>query len=244
MGEENGVSVGRWAGKRALSTPTAAVIMIVVILVVGGLGYVGLNSSGAKSETKSTCVPALSPACVAATAAHDVTLAVPYKSVQQGSVVPYTASLPNGETATSFTFDFGDNATVTQASPSTSHIYTVPGSYIASATATVRGATHDSYLNLIPILVTASFGAASAGNVPAVSGTIVTNTTPVTGIPATAILQTGDSVTVKGTYTSAPTNPLFTLNVPTVVGPAGITPTAPASTNTSAWATFAFSQAG
>ena len=245
MGEENAVSVGRWAGKRALSTPTAAVIMIVVILVVGGLGYVGLNSSGAKNESKSTCVPATSPACVAATAAHDVTLAVPYKSVQEGSVVPYTASLPNGESATSFTFDFGDGSTpVTQASPSASHVYTTPGSYIASATAVVRGATHDSYLHLVPIQVTASFAAASAGNVPAVSGVIVTNSSPVSGTPATAILQSGDTITVRGTYTSAPTNPLFSLNPPTVVGPTGITPTNPSNTNTSATATFSFTTSG
>ncbi len=244
MGEENSVSVGRWAGKRALSTPTAAVIMIVVILVVGGLGYVGLNSSGAKNESKSTCVPVNSPACLAAAAAHDVTLAVPFKSVQQGSVVPFTASLPNGVTATSYSFDFGDGQNVTdQASPSTSHTYGGAGSYIASATAIVRGAVHDSYLSLVPIQVTASFGHASSGNVPAVSGTIVSNSTPVTGTPATAILQAGDSVTVKGTYTSAPTNPLFTLNVPSVVS-TGITPTNPSSTNTSAWATFAFPAAG
>ncbi|HXQ94326.1 MAG TPA: PKD domain-containing protein, partial [Thermoplasmata archaeon] len=238
------MSVGRWAGKRALSTPTAAVIMIVVILVVGGLGYVGLNSKGSTSTTVTSCTPATSPACVAGAAGHDLTLAVPFKSVQQGSVVPFTASAPAGDSVTSWVFNFGDGTNATSAAPSVSHVYTVAGAYIASVTATIKNAPHDSYRDLVPISVTSSYGSSSSGNVPSVSGAITTNSTPVTGVPATAILQAGGSVTLAGTYTSAPTNPAFSLAPPTLVGPSGITPSSPVNSNTSAQATFTFANAG
>ena len=108
MEEMNRVSVGRWAGRRALSTPTAAIIMIVVILVVGGLGYVGLNSAQPGVVTKSSCEPATSAQCSQGSAAHDITLQVPFRSVQQGNPVPFAATLPGGETATSYNFTYGD----------------------------------------------------------------------------------------------------------------------------------------
>jgi hypothetical protein len=115
---------------------------------------------------------------------------------------------------------------------------------LASVTGTVKGAVHDSVHDLVPISVTTSFGSASAGDVPTVAGAVITNSTPTSGVPATTILQTSGTVTVQGTYTGAPTNPLFSLNAPTLVGPSGISPTSPVNTNTSAQATFAFSSAG
>jgi hypothetical protein len=253
MGELLGTSVGRWAGKRGLSTPMAAVVMIVVILVVGGLGYVGLNSSNNAGSTSTstvpstvvTCFPTNNPNCVKGAVAHDVSLAVPFKAVQQNNVVPFTATLPPGETATSYSFNFGDGATVNdQTSPTASHSYAGTGKYIAWANASVNGAVHDSLYGLVVLTVTTSYGSASAGNVPSVAGTIVSNSTPGTGSP-TAILQPGGSVTLMGTYTSAPTNPLFSLQAPTWGAlPTGATVSNPVNTNSSAEGTFTFATAG
>ena len=245
MEDLNTKSVGRWAGQRALSTPTAAIIMIVVILVVGGLGYVGLNAAKQNPVTKSACNPPSAAVCVQGSAAHDVSLLVPFKAVQQNSTVPFTASLPNGEVATSFTFNFGDGTNDTTAAPTSSHVYNAPGTYIASVTATVKGAVHDSYKNLAIISVTASFASASAGNLPGITGTIVTNSTPTAGSATTAILQPGGSVTLLGTYSSAPTNPLFALVAPDIVPPtSGVTASNPVATSSSAGGTFTFANSG
>ena len=50
------------------------------ILVVGGLGYVGLNTSnpGSSSRTINSCAPASSPVCAAQGAGHDITLTSPF----------------------------------------------------------------------------------------------------------------------------------------------------------------------
>ena len=242
MEELNRESIGRWAGARALSTPTAAIIMIVVILVVGGVGYVGLNATKSSPVSNSSCAPSTAPACEQASGAHDLTLNVPFKSVQEGNPVPFTAALPSGETATSYSFDFGDGATATQAGAAVSHTYSAPGTYIASVTGDVKGATHDSYYSLVVITVSSSFASASAGNLPGVAGTIVSNGS--SSSHPTAILQPGGSATFQGTYSSAPTNPLFVLSAPWMKGPSGVTPTTNTSTNSSAKASFTFSSSG
>jgi peptide/nickel transport system substrate-binding protein len=244
MGEENTVSVGRWAGKRALSTPTAAIIMIVVILVVGGLGYVGLNSKGTTSTTVTSCSPAASIACQATSESHDLSLSAPFESVQQGATVPFTASAPSGSSISSWNFSFGDGGWATSATPSSSHAYATSGQYLASVTAVIKGATHDSYRDLVPITVTPSYASGSSGNTPSVSGSISSNSTPTSGVPATAILGAGGSVTLMGTYTSAPTNPLFTVQAPAWVTPSGATVVSGPGSNTSASGTFTFANAG
>ncbi|HEY6238562.1 MAG TPA: hypothetical protein VIZ68_05195, partial [Thermoplasmata archaeon] len=245
MEELNRKSVGRWAGQRALSTPTAAIVMIVVILVVGGLGYVGLNAQSQSPVTKSSCFPATATACGQSSGTHDVGLQVPFKAVQQGSVVPYTATLPSGESATSYTFDYGDGNSSTSASSSAQWKYQYPGTYIASVTATVGGVVHDNYFKLVGLSVAASYGSASAGNIPGVVGSIVSNSSPVAGLPPSAVLQVGDSLTVQGTYSSAPTNPLYSLQAPTWAYTSTLAPpTNPTTSPTSASATFGFPTAG
>jgi len=219
--------------------------MIVVILVVGGLGYVGLNASSTSPVTKSSCAPKTSFACSQSSQTHDVGLQVPFKAVQQGNPVPFTATLPNGEIATSFTFDYGDgNTSGGVTTPSATWNYQYPGTYLASVTAVVGGTVHDSYFGLVPIAVAASYGSASAGNIPGVVGTIVSNSSPVAGVPPTAVLQPGDSLTVQGSYSSAPTNPLFSLQAPSWTFSSGLSPTSPSNTSTSATATFVFPNSG
>ncbi|MGC2035437.1 MAG: PKD domain-containing protein, partial [Thermoplasmata archaeon] len=120
----------RWGRNRALSTPTAAVIMIIVIVVVGGLGYLGFNAVNGQSKTINSCTPVNSPGCSPFSQTHDMTLFTPYSSVQAGNAVPFSAGLPSGVTASSYTFNFGDGVTQTTSTPQVSHVYTNPGTYI------------------------------------------------------------------------------------------------------------------
>ena len=245
MEELNRENVGRWTGQRALSTSTAAIILIVVILVVGGLGYVGLNASSSSPKTLTSCSPSSSPQCRAGVAGHDLGLQVPFRSVQQGSIVPFTVSVPGGQSASSFTYTFGDSsAPVTQAGNTVTHIYNNSGVYIASVEAQIKGQTHDNWRSLVVITVTASYASQSAGDAPAVAGSVLTNSTPVAGTPPTSIIQQGQQVTLQGTYTAAPTNPLYSLQAPTWTYSAGLSPSSPVTTNTTASAAFSFSSAG
>jgi peptide/nickel transport system substrate-binding protein len=228
----------------------AMVVMVVVILVLGGAGYVALNGTGGASNggasnfTGTTCQPTSSPICKAATAAHDVTLEVPFKSVQQGNPVPFTATLPAGESASSYNFAFGDGQTSGATTNSqVTHTYANPGTYIASVTANVSTATHDNYHSLVLITVLGSASSANSANVPAVSGTIMANSSSTSN--PTAVLQPNQFVTLSGTYTGAPTNPLYTSQTPTWSTPAtGVTVTSNSSTATSATGEFTFPTAG
>src|SRR5579871_3915189 len=249
MEELNRANLGRAMHPRGLSGMLAAVVMVVVILVVGGAGYFALNGTGSSgggttTNTVTTCAPASSPICKAATAAHDVSLEVPFKSVQQGNVVPFTASLPASESASSYTFSFGDGSNSGATTNSqVSHTYTNPGSFIASVNATVKGAVHDNYHSLVLITVLGSSSSANSANVPSVSGTILANSTSTSN--PTAVIQTNQFVTFSGTYTGAPTNPLYTPQMPTSALPStGVTVNSNSSTATSATGDITFTTSG
>ncbi|MCI4351691.1 MAG: ABC transporter substrate-binding protein, partial [Thermoplasmata archaeon] len=93
--------------------------------------------------------------------------------------------------------------------------------------------------------VAPAFTSAAAGNEPGVTGSIVTNSTLVAGTPPTSILQPGGSVTFAGSYTSAPTNPLFSFGAPKIVPSTGGTISGtPVVGNTSATATVQFPTPG
>ncbi len=250
MEELNRASLGRTMQPRGLSGMLAAVVMVVVILVVGGAGYFALNGTGGGGNGGTTtgstvsCAPASSPICQAATAAHDVTLSVPFKSVQQGNPVPFTASLPSSESASSFNFNFGDGASSgATTSSQVTHTYSNPGSFIASVNATVKGAVHDNYHSLVLVTVLGSSSASNSANVPTVSGTITANSTSTSN--PTAVIQTNQFVTLSGSYTGAPTNPLYTPQAPTWSAlPTGVTVSSTVSTATSASGEFTFAGAG
>ncbi len=215
--------------------------MIVVILVVGGLGYVGLNAAQPGVVTKSSCEPATSAQCSQGSAAHDISLQVPFRSVQQGNPVPFAATLPGGETASSYNFTFGDGTNSgTVSTSSVTHSYANPGTYIASVTALVKGAVHDNYFGLVIITVSAAFTSAQSSNVPGVAGAITANSSGASN--PTAILAPGGTVSFSGSYTGAPTNPAFSLAPPTVKGPS--TPTSASNTSSSAAASFSFPNPG
>ncbi|MCI4319551.1 MAG: ABC transporter substrate-binding protein [Thermoplasmata archaeon] len=245
MEQAKASSNGRWAGRRGIGTAIAAVIMVVVIALVGVGTYVGLNAQSHGTTTKSHCYPPSSPACVASAVTHDVGLLVPFKAVQTGNPVPFTATLPAGESASKFMFNFGDGATASGAQPTASHVYTVAGSYVISVQAVVNGVTHDNYQKLVTVAVASTFSSSTAGNEPGVSGQIVTNSSVTAGTAATPILQPGGSVTFTGSYTTSPTNPLFALGNPSIVASTGGTISGtPTITSTSATATVQFASSG
>src|SRR5258708_5792667 len=97
---------GRSVSRRAL-TSVASVIVIVVVLAGVGVATYGLMGGFSKAAGTS-CQPVTSPVCGTYANLHDVTLLIPFTSVQQGAGVPFTVSLPAGESATSYKISFGD----------------------------------------------------------------------------------------------------------------------------------------
>jgi ABC-type transport system substrate-binding protein len=250
MEESNRANLGRAMHPRGLSGMLAAVVMVVVILVVGGAGYFALNGSGGSSSTAPTtqstknCAPTTNPICTASNAIHDVTLAVPFKSVQQGNPVPFTATLPAGESASAYNFSYGDGGNSGSTSNSqVTHSYTYPGTYIASVTATVGTAVHDNYHSLVVVTVLGSFASSNSGNVPTVSGSIVANSSTTSN--PTAVIQENQFVSFAGTYTGAPTNPLYTAQMPKIAWPTtGVTLVSNSSSASAAAAEITFTAAG
>lgn len=230
-------------GRRALST---IVSMIVVIVVLSGIG-VGTYAvmGGFTRSGPATCEPVSSPICATYVNSHDVTLLLPFRSVQQNQAVPFTVSLPAGESPTSYSITYGDGSpTATSGGTTFSHVYTSPGTYLVEAQAKVNGVVHDNVNALTLLTVTTSFGANTQGALPSITGAIVANTTvPIGSRLATAVLQAGQSVTVTGTYTSAPTNPAFIALPPKMVASGG-TLTALPSANNSLTDSATFSTAG
>ncbi len=229
---------------RALSPISSVIVVVIVLALVGVIAYGVMGGFTPNGGT--SCSPPTAAACGALINTHDVSLIVPYQSVQEGSSVPVTASLPVGETASSFTFNFGDGSLshpLTQ--PVTNHTYSEPGIYLLSVKAPVNGLVHDNDRSLIQIKVTSSFAAASNDSLPTIGGAIAANSTAVASVPSpTAVLQAGESVTLTTTYTNAPTNPLWR-EVPLVFkNPTGATVRANSSTDVSSNETVAFGSAG
>ncbi|MCI4325284.1 MAG: PKD domain-containing protein [Thermoplasmata archaeon] len=226
---------------RGLTTVTSA-ILIVVVLVVVGVGAYALEG-GFSKPSPLTCQPLSAPACASFQNLHDVVLELPLKSIQEGSSVPFTVSLPAGESASTFNVNFGDGTPVVSSkSPSISHAYSNIGTFLVYVTASVNGVQHDNLYGLVQVSVTSSYSAATAGTVPGISGLLVSNTTAPAGTPqVTAAIVPGQSVTVSASYTTAPTNPAYTVIPPTMKVSSGGTitnPTGPSNSSASATATF------
>ncbi|MFZ0831015.1 MAG: PKD domain-containing protein [Thermoplasmata archaeon] len=196
----------------ALAKVTGVLVLAVVVVLAGAITYVVIPSNAT-----TTCAPVTDPVCIGNT--HDLSLLVPLRTTQQGVPIPITALLPTPERASSFTFNFGDGTTNTTPSASTTHTYVAPGLYIISVSADESGVIHDSAHALAEVSVAISYASDSLGTIPTELGAILSNSS--TSVTPTPLLHTGESVTVQGTYTLAPTNPLYTLGTPTIVAPGG-----------------------
>ncbi len=203
----------RWAGPRpdprGLSTVVSAILIVVVLALVGVASYGLLGGFGGSGST-TTCWPPTAFACGKFVNTHDVTLLLPFRSVQQGSVVPFTVSLPPSEAATSYTVNFGDGTSTVSKNATIAHSYATPGVFLVQATAMVNGLAHDNVPALTLLTVTASYSSNLLGDLPGLTGALVANSTSPAGTHAvTAVITAGGSVTVNASYTAAPTNPAF-----------------------------------
>ncbi|MCI4351514.1 MAG: PKD domain-containing protein, partial [Thermoplasmata archaeon] len=152
---------GRWSGRRGVGTAIAAIVMVIVIALVGAGTYVGLNAQSHGPKHFQSCSPPSSPVCVASAYTHDLGLLVPFKAAQTGNTVPFTAILPAGETASSYSFNFGDGSpSVSNAQPIATHVYTTAGTYLVSTQAVIGGVTHDNYQKLATVGVAPAFTSA------------------------------------------------------------------------------------
>jgi hypothetical protein len=215
---------------------TGAIILVVVLVVSGAGTYVAFD------QRTTTCAPPSSPLCgTSRTNPYDLSVLVPLRTTQQDTPIPVTALLPSGEHASSFTFNFGDGVMNTTSSPTLDHSFATPGDYIISVSADVNGVTHSNAHALTTVAVATSYATDSLGTFPTTLGSIVSNTS--SKVNPTSLLQIGQSLTFQGMYTLPPTNPLYSLRVPTIVSPGG---TVSGATNTSqtAQATFTYAKAG
>ena len=232
--------------RRAMSSATAVVVLVITIVVLGAISFVVFNTS-----TTPTCAPASSPVCTKVTNLHDVSILAPFKSAQQDQLIPFTAILSAGETATQFKFNFGDNTpVVTSATPTASHSYAFPGTYLVYVQALVSGTWHDNLHALQGIAITASHVRDTLGTQPAILGVIDSNTTATASptVVPTGVLALGQSLTVTGRYTANSSNPLYSLITPSLSvspgGKLGTVTTVGAGNNESLTATATFATAG
>src|SRR5271170_274499 len=241
---ESRTLVRRHWNRRGLSPITSTVVIVVVLALVGIATY-GVMGGFSSTGPTTSCQPVTSFVCGQFVNLHDVSLLVPFKSVQQGATVPFTVSLPPSETPTKVTLNYGDGSSpATSTSTSLSYNYSHPGTYIVEAQATVNGLVHDNLTRLTVVTVTPAYTPAAVGNVPSVVGVLNSNSTsPVGTSGVTAVLHTGGSVSVNGSYSSAPTNPEFASVAPRLTAVGG-TFTSNASGASWASATVTYSNPG
>jgi peptide/nickel transport system substrate-binding protein len=225
-------------------------ILVVVILVVGGLGYVGLNSGQGSNSTTTpaTCAPATNSICKTSAALNDVELTVPFTAgygqafpvVTTSTLVSAYVSLKNGELANEFSVNWGDGAPLTNTTSSTqTHFYQSIGTYVISAQALVGTTWHSGPGYLYPIQVTPSLETISNGYVAPVTATLSNATGGSVGW-----LEGSGSVTVSASYAAAPSDTQFVNNAPSLMTPAGSTQSAYTHNGTSASASYAFDAPG
>ena len=245
-------SSGR-SGRGATAT-TAGAVMIVVILLVGGLGYAGLaaTNNGGGSNTQQTCSPPTSQACKS-TAANDVTTFTPFKpglgstfvQVSQGTSVPVTVGLAQGESASNFSVTWGDsslaNDTTYSNSPTQTHTFNSLGTFIISAEALVGTSWHTGTHSLIVVQVGPSLATSSSGVYPTLTTSLTNGSSSATSNFG-FITQGGGPIVVSGAYSTLPLNPSYLPGAPKIVNSGGTCTNT--NTSNSASGTCTFGSAG
>ncbi len=227
--------------------PFALVILIVVIVVTAGVGYLGLQSVSPTKSTVKTCSPA--SACATTITTNDVTLFTPYNpgygqtmiSIAAGATLSATVGVTGSETVKTYSVAWGDGATTSGPTATFTHKYLAPGTYVLSGSVLdTKGITHTGTGSLIPVSVTPSLGNATSGYFPTLATTLGNGTAngiyPWIGVGAT--------VTVNGSYSSAPPNPLWSAAGPTLAAETGVTQKSYTHGSTWATGTYSFSTAG
>ena len=164
------------------------------------------------SAAKTTsCAPASSPACTSSKNLHDVSILAPFTNAEQGQLIPVTAILSAGETASQFKFNYGDGASYTGTTPTASHSYANPDELLY-AQALVGGIWHDNLFgnaghhhHLVPHPRYPRHPAGNLGN-PECQQQRFGESDRCTG--------PGGTITVVGSYTSNSSNPTYGLITP------------------------------
>src|SRR5579859_1679176 len=202
--------------RRGMSSATAVVVLVITIVVLGAISFVVFNNA-----THNTCAPANSPACVKSTNLHDVSVLAPFTNAQQAQLIPFTAVLSAGQTATQFKFNFGDGSpVVTSATPTASHAFSNPGTYLVYVQALVGGTWHDNLYGIQSVTISASHARDTLGTQPGIAGVLNKNTSATlsgTTIPS-GVLSPGGTINVTGQYTSNASNPTYAVITPSIVG--------------------------
>jgi hypothetical protein len=188
---------------RGLTTVTSAILIVVVLALVGVGTYAVMG--GFSKPTPLTCQPLSAPACARFQNLHDVTLELPFKSIQEGNAVPFTVSLPSGESATSYNLNFGDGSPVVSShSTSVEHAYSGIGTFIVYVTASVNGVLHDNLYGLVQVVVTSSYSSATAGTVPGIAGRWCPTRPPPSAPPRSPARSSPDSLSPSRRRTPPP----------------------------------------
>ncbi|MGA7846007.1 MAG: PKD domain-containing protein, partial [Thermoplasmata archaeon] len=197
--------------RRGMSSATAVVVLVITIVVLGAISFVVFNSA----STKTNCAPSSSPACSSSKNLHDVSILAPFTTAQQGQLIPFTAILSAGETAIQFKFNYGDGASYTGTTPTASHSYANPGTYLVYAQALVGGIWHDNLFGIQGITITSSHTRDTLGTQPGISGNLSANNSG--SANPTGVLLPGGSISVVGSYTSNSSNPSYGLITPSII---------------------------
>jgi len=230
--------------RRGASPATAIVVLAVVAIVVGAGGYYGVKGQ-AKPAPTTSCAPA--SVCKPTSATNDVSLFIPYTpgfgqellSVAIGQSIPATVTLGGGESASSFTINWGDGLSQTNARGIFSHEYASVGQYLIFANATVGGTVHTGSGSYFPILITQSLANLSLGYFP----TLHTTFTNGSSLGIYPWISAGGSVSVSGTYTAPPVNTSYLTHSPSLVASGGVR-SAYSNNSTSASGTYTFANPG
>ncbi len=227
--------------RRGMSSITAIIVLAVTIVLLGAVSAVVFRTA-----PPTTCQPSNALPCKTGGGLHDVSVLAPYTHAQQGVPIPFTASLP--EVSGQFQFNYGDGPTsAAQASPTGTHVYTAPGTFIVYVQALVGSTWHDNLGGLIIMQILPSYAKNALGNIPGVAGTIVSNTTSTTNPTAVLDVTSSSAVTVAGRYTSNSTDPAWATIAPNIVstgGTVGTISTTRVSGFTQLQATVTFTAAG
>jgi hypothetical protein len=233
--------------RSGMSWSLAGVLLVVVVVVAGGVGYVVLSTvSGSGTKTVSTCSPP--PVCFVPGLPVDVFLMIVYvggfgqaiASLDQGQSLPATVAVTGGEPVSQYEISWGDGSRYTGFSPNASHVYSDLGSYIVSARALVGSTWYNGSDYLFPIVVTPNFQTTSSGDYPTIATTLTNGSSAVAQF---GWLEGSGFINVSARYTANSTATGYTDRAPALTSTGG-TQSGLVSTPDSVAASYAFRTPG
>jgi len=235
------------SGRSGISLRLAAVVLVAVVVVVGGVGYVVLSTvSGSGTKTVSACSPP--SACNPLGLPVEVVLMVFYvggfgqaiASLDQEQSLPATVAVTGGEPVSQYEISWGDGSSYTGFSPNSSHVYSDLGSYIVSARALVDTTWYNGSDYLFPIVVTPNLPTTSSGDYPTVATTLTNGSSAIAQL---GWLEGSGFINVSAKYTANSTATGYTDRAPSLTSTGG-TQSGLVSTPDSVAASYAFRAPG